>query len=373
MGIQICVTLPIAAVALLLGWSAAHAVPLEHWTNRAMDLVARFEGSDFGAITTDVDCQGLSLGKRQHTIRGNSVKHIFDELISLVGRPGLDKIVGETFGDKAAEFTLLVDESIKSQEGRLARVRGWQEIKRGDRWTDLTEGECATGSKRSVAPGAVRLKDPFGERIAAFLQHATVVQAQRNLISRSGTVALERATCWARAVRRAPQPTFQEYLFFFDYLIQNGDSFTERSALQSVVLTMQFGKDSLTAKDDPSVRQKMIQLKEWLEAGFKNMRNAGRGRDHADYARDNATRWMARFDEGVVTKDQVRLAYVGLMRAMLGNSQWAYAAMNRRGTIVFRDGIVNGQDYTAQRMNGLMDDAGELDPSAVTAVQCRGW
>jgi hypothetical protein len=181
-----------------------------------------------------------------------------------------------------------------------------------------------------VAPGAVRLKDPFGERIAAFLQHATVVQAQ------------------------------------------NGDSFTERSALQSVVLTTQFGKDSLTAKDDPSVRQKMIQLKEWLEAGFKNMRNAGRGRDHADYARDNATRWMARFDEGVVTKDQVRLAYVGLMRAMLGNNQWAYAAMNRRGTIVFGNGIVNGQDYTIQRMRELMEDTGELDLSAITAVRCRG-
>ena len=67
------------------------------------------------------------------------------------------------------------------------------------------------------------------------------------------------------------------------------------------------------------------------------------------------------------------LAYVGLMRAMLGNNQWAYAAMNRRGTIVFGNGIVNGQDYTAQRMRELMDDAGELERSAVTAVQCRGW
>jgi len=362
------VSLSIAAYILCV--SAADAAPLEHWTNRAMDLVARFEGSDFGAITTDVDCQGLSLGKRQHTIRGNSVKHIFDEVINLVGRPSLDKLVGETFGDKAAEFTLLLDESLKSQEGRVARVRGWQEIKRGDRWSDLTEGECATGSKRSVSPGAVRLKDPFGERIAAFLQHPTVVQAQRNLISRSGTVALERATCWARAARRDSQPTFQEYLFFFDYLIQNGDSFTERNALQSVVLTMQFGKDSITAKDDPSVRQKMIQLKEWLAAGFKNMRNAGRGRDHADYAKDNAARWMALFDEGVVTKEQVRLAYIGLMRAMLGNSQWAYAAMNRRGTIAFEGGFVNGQDYTAQQMRELVDGAGPLDETTVSSIRC---
>lgn len=370
MGIQVCVKFSLAIPALLLGWSAAHAVPLEQWTNRAMELVARFEGSDFGAITTDVDCQGLSLGKRQHTIKANSVKNIFDEVISLVGRPGMDKIVGETLGDKAAEFTLLVDESLKSQEGRLARVRAWQEVKRGDRWTDLTEGECATGSKRSVMPSAVRLKDPFGERIAAFLKDPTVVQAQRNLISRSGTVALERATCWARAARRDSQPSFQEYLFFFDYLIQNGDSFTERNALQTVVQAMQFGKEGIKAKDDPSVRQKMIQLKEWLEAGFKNMRNAGRGRDHADYARDNAARWAARFDEGAVTKDQVRLAYMALMRAMLGNNQWAYAAMNRRGTIAFGGGLVNGQDYTAQHMRELVDGAGEIDESTASSIRC---
>ena len=355
---------------LLLAYSAAHAVPLEHWTNRAMDLVAKFEGSDFGAITADVDCQGLSLGKRQHTIKGNSAKYIFDEVISLVGRGGLDEIVHETLGDKASEFALLVEESIKSQEGRVARVRGWQEIKRGDRWTDLTEGECATGSKRSVTPSSLRLKYPFGERIAAFLHHPKVVQAQRNLISRSGTVALERATCWARAVRRESRPTFQEYLFFFDYLIQNGDSFTERNALQSVVLTMQFSRDKITAKDDPSVRQKMIQLKEWLEAGFNNMRNAVRGRDHADYASENATQWMARFDKGTVTNDQVRLAYIGLMRAILGNNQWAYAAMNRRGTIAFAGGIVNGQNYTVRQMRELVDEAGPIDESIVSSIQC---
>jgi hypothetical protein len=100
------------------------------------------------------------------------------------------------------------------------------------------------------------------------------------------------------------------------------------------------------------------------------MRNAGRGRDHADYARDNAARWVARFDEGVVTKDQVRLAYVGLMRAMLGNSQWAYAAMNRRGTIAFGGGLVNGQDYTSQQIREVVDGAGAIDEPTVSSIQC---
>jgi hypothetical protein len=372
MGIQVCVKLLVAAAAILFGWSAAHAVPLEQWTNRAMDFVAKFEGSDFGAITADVDCQGLSLGKKQHTIKGNSIKNVFEEVIALVGRPGLDQIIGETLGDKATEFNLLVDESLNNSAARMARVRSWQEIKQGARWVDLTEGECATGAKRGISPTSLRLKVPYGERIAAFLQHATITQAQRTLIGRGGKMALERAACWALAARREPRPSFQEYLFFFDYLIQNGDSFTERSALQTVILTMQFDKESVASKDDALVRQKMIQLKEWLEAGFKNMRNPGAARDHADYAKENAGRWMARFNEGAVTKDQVRLAYVGLMRAMLGNNQWAYAAMNRRGTIAFGNGVVNGQDYSAQSMRELMDGAGEIDQSAVSSVQCRG-
>ena len=85
-----------------------------------MDFVAKFEGSDFGAITTDVDCQGLSLGKKQHTIKGNSIKNVFEEIIALVGRPGLEQIISETLGDKAAEFNLLVDESLTNSEARMA-------------------------------------------------------------------------------------------------------------------------------------------------------------------------------------------------------------------------------------------------------------
>ena len=60
----------------------------------------------------------------------------------------------------------------------MTMVRSWQEIKQGSRWVDHTEGECATGAKRSIPPTSLRLKAPYGERIAAFLQHATVTQAQ---------------------------------------------------------------------------------------------------------------------------------------------------------------------------------------------------
>ena len=163
MGIQVCVKLSVAIAALLLGWSAAHAVPLEQWTNRAMDFVAKFEGSDFGAITADVDCQGLSLGKKAAHDQGQfSQEHLRRSHQPSSGGQGLDKIIGETFGDKAAEFSLLVDESLKSQEGPDGPgARAGKRSSKATGGSDLTEGECATGSKRSVSPSSATLEGPL--------------------------------------------------------------------------------------------------------------------------------------------------------------------------------------------------------------------
>ena len=201
--------------------------------------------------------------------------------------------------------------------------------------------------------------------IAAFLQAEPVQAAQEQLIARRGRLALQRSTCWARAMQRE-RPTFQEFLFFFDYLIQNGDSFTKDGSLQNVAARMQVSSDAKLGKDGQA-HLKMIQLKEWLEADFKHMRR--HTRDHGDYAKQNAIIWSRRFTEGKVTGDQIKLAYVGLLRAMLGNNEWAYAAMNRRGTIAFGTGIVNGQHLDEMEMQKVLD-AGEIDRRTLTGTIC---
>ena len=67
--------------------------------------------------------------------------------------------------------------------------------------------------------------------------------------------------------------------------------------------------------------------------------------------------------------DQIKLAYVGLLRAMLGNNEWAYAAMNRRGTIAFGAGIVNGRRLDEAAMATVLN-AGDIEQRALTDVVC---
>ena len=54
---------------------------------------------------------------------------------------------------------------------------------------------------------------------------------------------------------------------------------------------------------------------------------------------------------------------------MLGNNEWAYAAMNRRGTIAFGTGIVNGRHLDEMEMQKVLD-AGAIDRPALTETVC---
>ena len=80
-------------------------------------------------------------------------------------------------------------------------------------------------------------KSGYREMIAALMRSEPVQAAQEKLIARRGRLALLRSTCWARAMQRE-RPTFREFLFFFDYLVQNGDSFTKDGSLQNVAARM---------------------------------------------------------------------------------------------------------------------------------------
>ena len=259
----------------------------------------------------------------------------------------------------------LVTESLAGDASRLTRVRSWQEMRREGKWVPLIVGECAAGKRRSISPKDIRLKFGYREMITAFLQSEPVQAAQEQLIARRGRLALQRSTCWARAMQRE-RPTFREFLFFFDYLIQNGDSFTKDGSLQNVAARMQVPNDTNFGKNGQA-RLKMIQLNEWLEADFKHMRR--QTRDHGDYAKQNAIIWSRRFTEGKVTGDEIKLAYVGLLRAMLGNNEWAYAAMNRRGTIAFGTGIVNGRHLDGMEMQKVLN-GGDIEQRALTGTIC---
>ena len=355
--------------------AGAQAATLAQWQERATGFVARYEGSAFDAVTLDMDCQGLSLGKEQYALAVNSTAELFAEIDRLAKEEdadmGLAAIVDETAGDKAAELKALIAESFAGDANRVVRARSWQQIKVGGAWVDLDEGECKTNKKRTVTTKNLRLKDGYLAALEALLAHPASVAAQGNLLARRGRLALERATCWARAARKSQTPNFQEYLFFFDYLIQNGDKFTTDGTLQLAALKIGFDDAVPEAAKDGAVRAKMLQMRDWLAADFPHMRNTARTIDHSDYAKTNAVDWFKRFEAGGIDKNQVRLAYIGLLRAMLGNNQWAYNAMNRRGTILFAGGTANGVPYSADTMRELLTGAGALDADVVAGITCR--
>ncbi len=357
----------VAAFLSVLGAHTASAASIAQWKEIATQFVTGFEGSRFDAITLDTDCQGLSLGKEQYAVQVNSTKEFFDEMEN---SGGLATAISQAVKTQIDEITKFIAESRSGSPERLSRVRSWQQIRVDGKWQQLDEGECRTGKKRSVGQKDLRLKPGFEADLKAFLAHPISVAAQGNLITRRAARALDRSTCWARAARKSQVPSFQEYLFFFDYLTQNGDSFTASGQLQRVALQIAFDDKIADARQDPSAIQKMAQINDWLSANFPHMRNKGIPVDHGDYARTNAIEWTARFKAGEINTNQLRLAYVGLMRAMLGNNQWGYNAMNRRGTVLFGGGTANGVKYEPTVMKALTDKAGALAPSEVTSIAC---
>jgi hypothetical protein len=364
-----------ALVAMAIPCFSAHAVSLQDWQQRAIGVITQFEGSDYEKITTDFDCQGLTIGKGQWTFERNSVKALFDEVARSIGEPKLAALLESLEGQggggppNGKPLTAAISAARRGQTPEALRiVRSWQQQKRGEEWTGLVDGECERGHTR---PSEVRLIPDSApvNRLRLFLRHPAVVAAQETLLNNSADLALERATCWAKVVRGAWRPHFSEFLFFYDYITQNGTRWIIDSELFDMVSQLETEKDK-PAREDRYMLAKMQQIKDWLMADFPYIRSSlpPRAQTHAAFAASNAKTWFDLYQNGKLDKHQVKLLYVGLLRAMLGNNVFAYVAMNRRGTVVTGQGIVNNitHDFTE-----LYGQTGEIDQSELNKMRSR--
>jgi hypothetical protein len=362
-----------AGLLVLVGMCfPVHAVSLKDWQQAAIGVIIKFEGSDYEKVTPDFDCQGLTIGKGQWAIERGSAKTLFDEVARRTGESQfvahLAALEGQ-FGDGPQSALTLTAAIAASRAGNKAEalriVRAWQQQKDGDRWGLLAETDCSTANKRT---SDVRLMPDLApiKRLKAFLRDPEVVAAQEALLSNTADLALERAACWAKITRNEWRPHFYEFLFFYDYLTQNGARWIDDSELFDIVNRFDL-EEGKPANEDRYMLAKMQQVRDWLQADFPYIRTAVPPSflAHAQYATQNAKIWYGFYEAGKLEKQQVKLMYVGLLRAMLGNNIFGYVAMNRRGTIVTGQGVVNN---TPHDLTLLYKQTGAIDQAEITKV-----
>ena len=355
--------------------SPGQAASLNDWQQRAVGVVIKFEGSSYEAMTADFDCQGLTVGKGQWTVEGGSAKILFDDVARRMGEAPFAAFLGRLEsqeGEASPRDTSLTAAIAAARQGNKAEalrvVRSWQQQKGATDWTALVEGDCGRSQTRSsevrFAPDAAAVK-----RLRLFLRDETVAVSQEALLNHSADQALERAICWAKVVRGDTRPKFYEFLFFYDYLIQNGGRWVNESELFDVVARFDV-EEGKPAQADRYMVAKMQQLRDWLMADFPYIRTAVPPGflAHARYAADNAKAWFGLFEAGKLDKSQVKLLYVGLLRAMLGNNVYSYVAMNRRGTVVTGQGLVNN---TPHDLAPLSAQSGDLDRAEISKAVAR--
>lgn len=364
-----------AILGIAIPCVAAHAASLNDWQQKAIGVVIKFEGSSYEEITTDFDCQGLTIGKGQWTFERNSVKALFDEVALRMGEaPFADFLrVLEAQEPGTAPVQETLNAAIAAARGEntaegLRIVRSWQQQMRDGQWGLLAEGDCQKGHTRSSEVRLIPDSAPV-TRLKAFLLDPRVAAAQEALLSVSADMALERAACWAKISRGVWRPEFFEFLFFYDYLIQNGARWISDSELFDVVDRFDI-EENTPARDDRYMRPKMQQVRDWLRADFPYIREAVPAGflAHAQYAARNATTWFDLYEAGNLDTRQVKLLYVGLLRAILGNNVFGYVAMNRRGTLVTGQGVVNNtfHDFTQ-----LYRESGEIDESELKTIRSK--
>lgn len=341
-----------AGAALLIGFGllggAARADDLEDWRRVADEVLAIYEQTsglkEYDAVAHDFDCQGLSLGSKQWPFRNGSIRKIFARL----GKAGLARGVAEAMPRHGSIF-------LQAAEASLARRPA--SARRHTLALQRTSGQGCRGAK------GVALLPGVEKELKAWLKRPEVLAAQRaeeQVISRK---AIRLSACWARRIRDAETPNFHEYLFFYDYLVQNGGAWVEDLLLIDAfdqVNYRQYGKG-----EKELVSEKLDLIAQFYETPWRVAFAEGHRRD----ARRNAEVLKEAGAEGEIGRSEVGLLLVKTFRGVLGNTPFALISMNRGVISLLGRGNVNGRRYDIRDKTRR---AGALDASEIPAgLSCR--
>ncbi len=338
------------AVVVSLMWSSSVGAlePPKGWAATATRIVATLEGGrtvHWANVTSDFDCQGLSLGILQWTVGTGSLRRMLDRVPPVE----LEQIVREIFAEDAPQFVAIIGADTGLA---LKAARDWQL----PNFTPVENAKCREKGQRSGA----RLKDPrLREKLGRFLINETVLAAQRQQLNQDVLCAYELAIVWRVAVERHPgrdrnfvpcsgaplkvtaEPSFQEFLFFLDLKTQNG------GRLIKDLIELAASLSDISGQDDRDLlNHNFMMATSWMSACWEwaHALPCRRHFNRADWrdAKVNTQSWRRMTKGSQVESNRLKLFVLAFVRSTLAKRQWSVNVMNRKGTIVFGLGCVNG-------------------------------
>jgi hypothetical protein len=232
---------------------------VERWTAPAVSLVSMYENgtfSEFGSITTDFDCQGLSVGILQWTVGTGSILRLFEGIDDSFIRTQME----DNYADLAILLsTLKEDQSKHNYQNSLSIVRKWQT-------PSFDEAATAACAARRSRPGTAFApeKQKLYDHLVGLLESKPFKDRQNELASEKAVCVYRLAQAWnARLLRpenqqfrkyfsacqnaedalksippeelaALPPPEFSHFVFFYDIVVQTGAG--PLSAIQDIAI-----------------------------------------------------------------------------------------------------------------------------------------
>ncbi|HEX9963276.1 MAG TPA: hypothetical protein VGB00_20255 [Pyrinomonadaceae bacterium] len=169
-----------------------------------------------------------------------------------------------------------------------------------------------------------------------------MIQQQVNSVKQVGQTAFNEAKRWARDSRSAEQPTLREFCWFFDIITQNGGM----KGLWVNDVRAFINRHSAQRVDD-------VICSEILK--FPVYRTL---QGHREDAENNVALWRNN-----VPPDYLDLFVLSYLRTLKSTRKYWIVVMNRKGTIAFTRGYVNGsrENFPRLRNEGFLNSFEALD------------
>ncbi|MEL6316310.1 MAG: hypothetical protein AAFR16_01595 [Pseudomonadota bacterium] len=334
-------TAALAALALSAAvGGGARADDAADWQLLADEVIAIYEGARFDTVSPDFDCQGLSLGAKQLPVSNGSV----NRLTQGVPDETLAAGVAAAMPTHGATFLKALRQA---RDGDTAEAR----VTLLTLQTTAADAKCA-GGRRGTA-----LKPGVAEEIGAWLTSPAVLEAQLAITRRLSDAGLRLATCWARDVADLERPNFTHYLYFYDFIVQNGEGWLRDYELFDIVKKIQFGTQYGETREK-EIEKKYLYIKQWLNTDWE----IARSRKYWEDAAFNAGVLTEEFEAGRLTEDHIRMIFVRYMRSTLGNNRYSLVSVNRGMINLFGRGRVG---VTPRDISAIKARAGDIDLDAL--------